>query len=127
MKIGRNDQCPCGSGKKYKKCCSLKLVCNTNTTFKTKYEFKTGSYGDVGDFKPSIACHKLIAIGEWEYHFVLVKISKSYDDDAQANQEAEADMSVAYEIKNAGGSDAEFANKLKQMGYVKVDDFNIVK
>lgn len=20
-KIGRNDQCPCGSGKKYKKCC----------------------------------------------------------------------------------------------------------
>jgi len=24
MKIGRNDQCPCGSGKKYKKCCLLK-------------------------------------------------------------------------------------------------------
>lgn len=21
LKIGRNDQCPCGSGKKYKKCC----------------------------------------------------------------------------------------------------------
>lgn len=21
-KIGRNDPCPCGSGKKYKKCCS---------------------------------------------------------------------------------------------------------
>ncbi|NSW92183.1 MAG: SEC-C domain-containing protein [Firmicutes bacterium] len=21
MKIGRNDPCPCGSGKKYKKCC----------------------------------------------------------------------------------------------------------
>jgi uncharacterized protein YecA (UPF0149 family) len=20
-KVGRNDQCPCGSGKKYKKCC----------------------------------------------------------------------------------------------------------
>jgi len=24
MKIGRNDQCPCGSGKKYKKCCLIK-------------------------------------------------------------------------------------------------------
>ena len=24
MKIGRNDSCPCGSGKKYKKCCLLK-------------------------------------------------------------------------------------------------------
>ncbi|NLB42271.1 MAG: hypothetical protein GX815_08430 [Clostridiales bacterium] len=21
QKVGRNDQCPCGSGKKYKKCC----------------------------------------------------------------------------------------------------------
>jgi preprotein translocase subunit SecA len=24
VKIGRNDPCPCGSGKKYKKCCLLK-------------------------------------------------------------------------------------------------------
>jgi len=24
MKVGRNDPCPCGSGKKYKKCCLLK-------------------------------------------------------------------------------------------------------
>ncbi len=24
MKVGRNDPCPCGSGKKYKKCCGLK-------------------------------------------------------------------------------------------------------
>jgi len=24
MKIGRNDPCPCGSGKKYKKCCAMK-------------------------------------------------------------------------------------------------------
>jgi hypothetical protein len=24
MKIGRNDACPCGSGKKYKKCCEAK-------------------------------------------------------------------------------------------------------
>jgi hypothetical protein len=25
MNIGRNDPCPCNSGKKYKKCCLLKL------------------------------------------------------------------------------------------------------
>lgn len=24
-KVGRNDPCPCGSGKKYKKCCEAKL------------------------------------------------------------------------------------------------------
>ena len=23
MKIGRNEKCPCGSGKKYKKCCEF--------------------------------------------------------------------------------------------------------
>jgi len=26
VKIGRNDPCPCGSGKKYKKCCLEKLM-----------------------------------------------------------------------------------------------------
>ena len=26
MKIGRNDPCPCGSGKKYKKCCLNRMV-----------------------------------------------------------------------------------------------------
>jgi len=34
MKIGRNDPCPCGSGKKYKKCCMLNqqnpASCNNN-------------------------------------------------------------------------------------------------
>ena len=25
-KIGRNDPCPCGSGKKFKKCCESKLI-----------------------------------------------------------------------------------------------------
>ena len=25
-KVGRNDPCPCGSGKKYKKCCELKKM-----------------------------------------------------------------------------------------------------
>jgi uncharacterized protein YecA (UPF0149 family) len=24
--VGRNDPCPCGSGKKYKKCCGRNLV-----------------------------------------------------------------------------------------------------
>lgn len=26
VKVGRNDPCPCGSGKKYKKCCGAKLA-----------------------------------------------------------------------------------------------------
>jgi len=31
---GRNDQCPCGSGKKYKKCCMLK----ENNPYVQKYK-----------------------------------------------------------------------------------------
>jgi hypothetical protein len=30
-KVGRNDPCPCGSGKKYKKCCGLKTPTDNNT------------------------------------------------------------------------------------------------
>ena len=32
-KIGRNDPCPCGSGKKYKKCCIDKEIPNTKNEF----------------------------------------------------------------------------------------------
>jgi hypothetical protein len=35
MKIGRNDPCPCGSGKKYKKCCFEK-----DEVPKKKHQFK---------------------------------------------------------------------------------------
>lgn len=34
-KIGRNDPCPCGSGKKYKNCCINKVV-NKPLPFKAK-------------------------------------------------------------------------------------------
>ena len=32
QKPGRNDPCPCGSGKKYKKCCTLKTHVQGNDT-----------------------------------------------------------------------------------------------
>ncbi len=35
MRIGRNDPCPCGSGKKYKKCCFSK-----DQPEKKKHQFK---------------------------------------------------------------------------------------
>jgi hypothetical protein len=31
-KAGRNDACPCGSGKKYKKCCEAKAAQSRNST-----------------------------------------------------------------------------------------------
>ncbi len=71
QRVGRNDPCPCGSGKKYKKCCLSKDAENTKTEFKTKYRFEPGSYGDVGNFMPSLACLKQTQNDEWIYHFVL--------------------------------------------------------
>jgi len=38
-KISRNDLCPCGSGKKYKKCCALKEV-ERKKTFRSKTSFQ---------------------------------------------------------------------------------------
>lgn len=35
-KIGRNDPCPCGSGKKYKQCCMLKSAGGKPLKFKAK-------------------------------------------------------------------------------------------
>ena len=33
MKTNRNDQCPCGSGKKYKQCCEQKRFQNDNNSY----------------------------------------------------------------------------------------------
>ena len=44
MKIGRNDLCPCGSGKKYKRCCYLQHN-NHNTEINLK-ESDAGDYDD---------------------------------------------------------------------------------
>lgn len=35
-KIGRNDPCPCGSGKKYKQCCMLKSTQGKPLKFRAK-------------------------------------------------------------------------------------------
>lgn len=46
MKIGRNDPCQCGSGKKYKKCCMDKQNLNQNAaqpgTLRFSYDIKEG-------------------------------------------------------------------------------------
>ncbi len=41
-KVGRNDPCPCGSGKKYKKCCALKQT-SSRTRLKDKVITPMGS------------------------------------------------------------------------------------
>ena len=68
MKVGRNDPCPCGSGKKYKKCCLSKTYTSIgreltmqNKLIKDLIEFYHKNYMETiedakslfwGDFKP---------------------------------------------------------------------------
>ena len=44
-KVGRNDICPCGSGKKYKQCCFLKEQQQTTSVVKRKFTAKVISSG----------------------------------------------------------------------------------
>ncbi len=122
---GRNAPCPCGSGKKYKKCCLFREAQNEQVDFKTTYRFEAGSYGDVGRFTPSLACLKLTARDQWQYHFVLVKPDSVHADEDQATTEAEHDMSEAHKAKAAGGSDADLALELRRRGYLSVDNYQI--
>ena len=124
-RIGRNDPCPCGSGKKYKKCCITKVVENYENELEELYRFEPGSYGDVGSYMPSLACLKQVRKDEWKYHFVLVKPESLHSDEDEATNEAEKDISSSYAIKEKGRTDAELAMSLKNKGYVSVDNYKI--
>jgi len=88
LKIGRNDPCPCGSGKKYKKCCLDKVKPQNNTNFSIPPEVikkfqehqrrEEGRIAKFGKVKPDIGIEfkgkKIVAIGsrlffldKWKY------------------------------------------------------------
>jgi len=98
----------------------------TQSEFKAQFSFDSGSYGDVGKFMPSIACKKQTQNGSWEYHFILVKRNAFFADEDQAAEEVEKDISDSFEINDGKGSGSDVALKLKNIGYVSVDNFNIV-
>jgi hypothetical protein len=127
MKIGRNDPCPCGSGKKYKFCClGTRLKNNDTPTVPPRFRFEPGSYGAPGAFLPSIACLEQWKPDAWRYHFVLVKLDFQYIEEGEAVFRATEDLNQAVQ---AGGSPAlgeRLAGCLKGLGYVRVEGFNIV-
>ena len=127
MKVGRNEPCPCGSGKKFKKCCISKNDGFKNNEFKASYRFESGSYGGVGVFIPSIACLKQIQIDEWTYHFVLVKPENTYPAEDMAGAQSEKDLEEAFKVKMNSDSDEVLAVELIKKGYKSVDNFNVVK
>ncbi len=125
MTAGRNDPCPCGSGKKHKKCClATSPATRPQTRPSPRFRFEAGSYGGAGrQCVPSAICYEQIAPGEWRDHFCLVNPSHCFDEEDEASAHAETDLNAAAGLKSTGGSDADFAMSLKDKGYVKVDDF----
>jgi len=123
-KVGRNRLCPCGSGKKYKKCCMAKRQAPAESPVAGKFKFEPGTYGVPERCMPSIACLKRSPSG-WDYHFVLVKADDPMSED-QALSVATADLEEAFSKKNESGSDESRAMFLKDRGYLSVDDFNVV-
>ena len=114
MKISRNDPCPCGSGKKHKKCC-LNAAPQISSP---KYRFEPGSYHAPGrGYMPSAICYANAGGGQWKEHFCVVNPKNCFEEEVRATQLAAADLGEAAAIQQRTGSDGELALLLKAKGY----------
>ena len=122
--IGRNDPCPCGSGRKYKQCCQKKPPAQTSIPSGHGFRFEFGSYGGPGrGFMPSVICYKAVGDGQWQDHFCLVNPNRCFEDQDAASAAAEVDLVEAQSAKVKGQSDAAFALSLREKGYVNAEGF----
>src|ERR1043165_2917198 len=94
MKISRNDPCPCGSGKKYKKCCLPAAATDPSVPVTgSRFRFEAGSYGGPGrGFMPSALCYRQAAAEQWVEHFCLVNPTCVESTEDAAYAAAEADL-----------------------------------
>lgn len=126
VKIGRNDQCPCGSGKKYKLCCLDNRSLSTEASqLSPRFRFESGSYSVPGAFLPSIACLEQWKPDAWRYHFVLVKPEVLCVKEAEAVLQAEGDLNQAFADGGSSTGEREGAY-LKALGYIRVDGFKTI-
>jgi len=127
-KIGRNTPCPCGSGKKYKRCCEkieAEMKLRELPSGRFRYEF--GSYGGPGrGYVPSIIGYKEIGPNSWKEHLCLVKPDTVLEDENTATAIAEKHLAVAHKTLAEGGSPHDFALSLRHEGYNSVSDFHVV-
>lgn len=128
MRIGRNDPCPCGSGRKYKKCCANVRPVEAEPSFLGKFRFEPGSYGGPGKvYVPSILCQNQVSEADWRDHFVLTNPTAPHDDHDSAVAQAETDLAEAFLVKQNGGTDADLAMSLKAKSYISITGFKIIR
>jgi SEC-C motif-containing protein len=128
-KIGRNDSCPCGSGKKYKRCCESKEAEMRQRELQSgHFRYEPGSYGgpQLG-FMPSIICYKETGPESWTEHFCLVKSDVTLAEEDSATAIAEQHLAAASQVQAEGGGDPrKFALALRHDGYKAISDFRLV-
>ena len=126
-KIGRNSPCPCGSGKKYKRCCERKEAAMKRRELpQGRFRYEFGSYGGPGrGYMPAIICYKELKSNSWKEHFCLVKPDDILNDEDTASSVAEKHLAAAQAIIATGGGPEDFA-KLRHEGYKNVTDFRVV-
>ena len=119
--VGRNEPCPCGSGRKYKKCCAAGAG---RAPAKGPFRFVEGNCRTPTGYAPSVGCYRLADSGEETIHFVLVIPAVRFATEDAATERAEGDLLEAG--RSAGearaGADWEFAAELKRRGYVRVEN-----
>ncbi len=130
LHVGRNDPCPCGSGRKYKKCCMDRPAPGTSVppsgegTPPSRYHFEPGSYGGRGGYMPSIACQREDERGSRVLHFVLVRSAAAHDEEDAASAAASSDLAAAFE---GARSDDQVATRLRTAGYSLVTDPRVAR
>jgi SEC-C motif len=111
-KIGRNESCPCGSGKKYKRCCANKEhEMRQRQLPPGRFRYEPGSYGrsHLG-YMPSIICYKETGPESWTEHFILVKGDVTFAEEDGATALTEEHLAAASRDQaGAGGNPREFA------------------
>ncbi len=89
-KVGRNSPCPCGNGKKYKRCCEAKEAeMRKGSLPHGRFRYENGSYGVAGGYMPSILCYKETGPESWVEHFCLVKPDAVFNEEYSDSETAE--------------------------------------
>lgn len=127
-KVGRNSPCPCGSGKKYKRCCEAKEAEMSERPLPPgRFRYEHGSYGGPGGYMPSILCYQETGPDSWVEHFCLVKPDAIFDQEDSASEAAAKHLAEARAVMDAGGSIQDFALSLRHEGYKSVSDFRVMR
>ena len=126
-KTGRNEPCPCGSGKKYKRCCAQKITGPTpQLPPQGEYHYESGSYGSAEKgYMPSILGYRAIDANTRGAYLCLVNPETVLTDENAASAIAEEHLNAANQILAKGGNAHDFALALEYKGYVKIPDFNM--